>query len=374
MLTKINFESQVKLSPMQGVCKLATTTNISFTGITTIDGVGLVNNDRILVWQQSLPEENGIYIVSGNTNLVRASDATNATDFKIGQQVFVYSGLTNGEKIFYLTTNVSTIGVSPIVYDVFAGLSGSSGTSGGTGSSGASGSSGSSGTSGTDGTSGSSGSSGTSALITTSETRPTPIDADKMCFWFDTTNKMPMVSYCINTSLIGAWSAGGALITARRFLAGAGTQNAGLAAGGYANANVSCTEEYNGTSWSAGGALITARRDTSGAGTQNAGLAAGGYTNANVSCTEEYNGTSWSSGGAMIEARRQLAGAGTQNAGLVVGGYANANVTCTEEYDGTSWSTGGALITARYGLAGLGTQNEGLVAGGYTSVNVACTE
>jgi hypothetical protein len=107
MLTKINFESQIKLSPTQGVCKVATTTNISFSGITTIDGVGLGNNDRILVWQQSLPEQNGIYIVSGNTNLVRASDASNSTDFKIGQQVFVYSGSTNGEKIFYLTTKLT---------------------------------------------------------------------------------------------------------------------------------------------------------------------------------------------------------------------------------------------------------------------------
>ena len=35
-----------------------------------------------------------------------------------------------------------------------------------------------------------------------------------------------------------------ALATARRYTAGAGTQNAGLVAGGYSNANVSCTEEY----------------------------------------------------------------------------------------------------------------------------------
>ena len=42
----------------------------------------------------------------------------------------------------------------------------------------------------------------------------------------------------------GAWSAGGALITARFNLAGAGTQNAGLAFGGLAPATVSCTEEY----------------------------------------------------------------------------------------------------------------------------------
>ena len=40
------------------------------------------------------------------------------------------------------------------------------------------------------------------------------------------------------------WSAGGALSTARYGLAGAGTQNAGLAFGGYYGGELSCTEEY----------------------------------------------------------------------------------------------------------------------------------
>ena len=71
--------------------------------------------------------------------------------------------------------------------------------------------------------------------------------------WFDGTN--------VKYSTLGAstWSAGGALIIARRSVAGAGTQNAGLAAGGLGNSSVACTEEYDGSSWTAGGALITAR-------------------------------------------------------------------------------------------------------------------
>lgn len=74
-------------------------------------------------------------------------------------------------------------------------------------------------------------------------------------------------------------------------LAGAGTQNAALAAGGFkAIDTVSCTEEYNGTFWSVGGALITERTSLAGAGTQAAGFATGGFSsNVNVSCTEEYN-------------------------------------------------------------------------------------
>jgi hypothetical protein len=90
----------------------------------------------------------------------------------------------------------------------------------------------------------------------------------------------------------GGWSAGGALSTPRYSLAGAGTQNAGLAFGGTDGFlyGLSCTEEYNGTSWSSGGALITGRFTLAGAGTQTAGLAFGGNCAATpLSCTEEYN-------------------------------------------------------------------------------------
>jgi len=118
MPTRVNFESQIKLIPIESACKYATTTNIPFSSISTIDGFSLATNDRVLVWQQTLPEENGIYIVSGGTNLIRASGSKLVTDFKIGQEVFVYSGATNAKKLFYLKTNVTTIGVSPIVYDV----------------------------------------------------------------------------------------------------------------------------------------------------------------------------------------------------------------------------------------------------------------
>jgi len=174
-----------------------------------------------------------------------------------------------------------------------------------------------------------------------------------------------------------AWSAGGSLITARRALAGAGTQNAGLAFGGYVvPSGVSCTEEYNGTSWTAGGSLINGRYGLAGAGTQNAGLAFGGFSGScTLSLTEEYDGSSWSAGGALIQRRNALAGEGTQNEALAFGGRVPFVVlSSTEEYNGLSWSTGGALITARYSLAGAGTQNAGLAFGGFYPVTLSCTE
>ena len=77
--------------------------------------------------------------------------------------------------------------------------------------------------------------------------------------------------------MLGSWSSGGNLNTARYSLAGAGTQNAGLCMGGDAGSNSAATEEYNGTSWSSGGNLITARQGLAGAGTQTAGLCMGVY-------------------------------------------------------------------------------------------------
>ena len=85
--------------------------------------------------------------------------------------------------------------------------------------------------------------------------RPATICSNSVCMWFDTTNTKIVFSYCGYGNFTGAWSTGGALATTRYQLAGAGTQNAGLAIGGRINGSTSCTEEYNGTSWSAGGAL-----------------------------------------------------------------------------------------------------------------------
>ena len=73
--------------------------------------------------------------------------------------------------------------------------------------------------------------------------RPATICTNTLCFWFDTTNSKPMVSYC--GYLPNAWSAVSSLINIRQYSGGAGTQSAGLAIGGYGAPQLSCTEEYN---------------------------------------------------------------------------------------------------------------------------------
>ena len=149
------------------------------------------------------------------------------------------------------------------------------------------------------------------------------------------------------------------------------TQTAGLIFGGRnppAPAFVSTAEEYNGAGWSAGGALNTARSYLAGFGIQTAAVAAGGRTTAPGSvtaATEEYDGSTWttnpSPSGDMGSARKmQNGGAGIITAGLAIGPSA------TEEYGGTTWTAGGALNTARTYLTGFGTQTAAAAAGGHT--------
>ena len=65
-------------------------------------------------------------------------------------------------------------------------------------------------------------------------------------------------------------------------------------------------------SWATGGSLSQATSRRAGAGTQTAGLAAGGGPGPGTTATEEYNGSAWTTGGAMGTGRYFLAGSGIQ--------------------------------------------------------------
>ena len=177
-----------------------------------------------------------------------------------------------------------------------------------------------------------------------------------------------------SASGLESWSSSGNLNTARFYLAGCGTQSAGLSFGGYTPSVSAVTEKFNGTSWSNTGSLNLARDYPGGSGTQNSALCFGGYISTNSAVTEKFNGTTWSYTGNLNTARRGLAGSGTQSAALSFGGTTGSASAVTEKFNGTSWSNTGALNTARYALAGSGTQNSGLGFGGDTAALTPRTE
>jgi hypothetical protein len=179
-----------------------------------------------------------------------------------------------------------------------------------------------------------------------------------------------------------SWTETPTIQTNRDSLAGAGTQTAALAFAGDSQvppsggaATTGATEEWNGSSWSEQSDMSTARRLLAGNGTQTAGLAVSGYAPpSNTTAVEEYDGSSWTNGGAVSVARRHLGAAGTQTAGLAFGGYATDDSNATEEYDGSSWTTGGVLNTARNGVYGMGLQTATLASGGSIPSYVTSTE
>jgi hypothetical protein len=65
--------------------------------------------------------------------------------------------------------------------------------------------------------------------------------------WYNSTSNVWKVE---EATTAGAWATGGNnMNTARYGLAGAGTQTAALAFGGYTTAVTGATEEYDGTTW-----------------------------------------------------------------------------------------------------------------------------
>jgi hypothetical protein len=80
-----------------------------------------------------------------------------------------------------------------------------------------------------------------------------PIEGE---MWYNSTSNVWKVE---EATAAGAWATGNNLNTARR-LAGAGTQTAALAFGGFqVHCTFRATEEYDGTSWATSPGLNTAR-------------------------------------------------------------------------------------------------------------------
>lgn len=83
--------------------RVATTANITLSGLQTIDGVALTQDDRVLVKDQTDSTENAIWVVdSGDWS--RAPDCDGPYDLVKGSLIFVTDGSTNGTNWFYCTT------------------------------------------------------------------------------------------------------------------------------------------------------------------------------------------------------------------------------------------------------------------------------
>jgi len=87
--------------------RAATTANIVLSGEQTVDGVALKAGDRVLVKDQSVPVDNGIYVVATGAWL-RSTDADNTPGNEVtsGMYTFIEEGTINGDNGWSLVTNI----------------------------------------------------------------------------------------------------------------------------------------------------------------------------------------------------------------------------------------------------------------------------
>ncbi|WP_448091968.1 phage tail protein [Pseudomonas lini] len=104
-----------KLDRKQSV-RVATTANIVLSGAQTIDGVAVVAGDRVLVKNQTLAKENGLYVVA-NGAWVRTKDADSSLRVTSGLMVSVEQGTTLADTIWQLVTDGAIVlDTTPLVF------------------------------------------------------------------------------------------------------------------------------------------------------------------------------------------------------------------------------------------------------------------
>ena len=102
--------------------RVATTANITLRGTQPIDGVSVVSGDRVLVKNQSMGSENGIYEVAAGA-WVRSSDADIDSEVTSDLAFFVEEGTTNADNRWVLTTNAPiTVDTTALTFTQFSGL------------------------------------------------------------------------------------------------------------------------------------------------------------------------------------------------------------------------------------------------------------
>ena len=96
--------------------RVATTANITLSGLQTIDGVTVVEDDRVLVKDQSTGANNGIYVASSGA-WTRAKDFDGNRDVVQGTGVMVAAGTVSaGFEYIIATANPITIGTTSLSF------------------------------------------------------------------------------------------------------------------------------------------------------------------------------------------------------------------------------------------------------------------
>jgi hypothetical protein len=121
-VTKGYVDSVVEGLTVHEAVVVATTENIDLAtgGLLLIDGVQLVAGDRVLVKDQTLLAENGIYVAAVGA-WTRAEDYDSPTEIAGGDFVYVIRGTTYAGTGWVQVDNVGTVGTDPVEWSQFSG-------------------------------------------------------------------------------------------------------------------------------------------------------------------------------------------------------------------------------------------------------------
>ena len=102
--------------------RVATTANITLSGLQTINGVALASNDRVLVKDQTTSSQNGLYLASASA-WSRTPDCNTASALD-GAAVFVREGTIDADSAWIQVNAIAALGTSAVSWSRFAASGG----------------------------------------------------------------------------------------------------------------------------------------------------------------------------------------------------------------------------------------------------------
>lgn len=100
---------------VKGPCRVATTANITLSGEQTINGIAVVTDDRVLVKDQTIASQNGIYVADTGP-WRRAKDFAGNKDVRKGTRVWITDGTGSPTEYAVTTANPIVIGTTGITF------------------------------------------------------------------------------------------------------------------------------------------------------------------------------------------------------------------------------------------------------------------
>lgn len=118
--TKVYVDSVAQGLVIKAACVAATIANITLSGTQTIDGISVTAGQRVLVKNQTLSQNNGIYAVSASA-WTRTSDA-DTWDELVSAFTFISTGTTQADSGWVCTIDSGgTLGTTPVTWAQFSG-------------------------------------------------------------------------------------------------------------------------------------------------------------------------------------------------------------------------------------------------------------